>query len=143
MRAIGVSNYMKHHLEELLDQCNIIPSINQIELSPFNYLSRKETIEFCQKNLIIIEAYSPLTKGYKLKDLTLIKLARKYGKSTAQLLIRWSLEHQFVVIPKSSNENRIIENSDVFDFQISSQDMDFLDNLNEDLATSWDPTNSP
>jgi len=142
VRAIGVSNYMKIHLDELLDQSNIVPAINQIELSPFNYLSRKDTIDVCRKNNIIIEAYSPLTKGHKLNDSNLIEIAGKYKKSTAQLLIRWALEHQFVVIPKSSNENRIIENADVFDFLISPQDMEFLDNLNENLATSWDPTNA-
>jgi diketogulonate reductase-like aldo/keto reductase len=142
-RAIGVSNYMKHHLEELLNHCNSIPAINQIELSPFNYLSRKDSIDFCLKNKIMIEAYSPLTKGYKLSDPNLTEIAGRYGKSTAQILIRWALEHRFVVIPKSSNLNRIVENMDVFDFSISAQDMEFLDGLNENLATSWDPTNAP
>ena len=141
-RAIGVSNYMKHHLEELFDHCQIIPTINQIELSPFNYLSRADTINFCFENNISIEAYSPLTKGYKLKDPDLIKIAIKYRKSTAQLLIRWALEHQFIVIPKSAKMNHIIENADVFDFSISKQDMEYLDGLNEDLVTSWDPTNT-
>ena len=141
VRAIGVSNYMIRHLEELLDHCEIVPAINQIELSPFNYLSRTDTIKFCLENNIIIEAYSPLTKGYKLKEPDLIKIAAIYSKSPAQVLIRWALEHQFVVIPKSSNKNRIIENADVFDFSVSPQDMQYLDGLNEGLATSWDPTN--
>jgi diketogulonate reductase-like aldo/keto reductase len=142
MRAIGVSNYLKSHLEELLTHCKVIPAVNQIELSPFNYLSREDTIDFCHVNGIIIESYSPLTKGYKLNEPDLIEIANKYKKSTAQILIRWALEHQFVVIPKSSNENRIIENADIFDFSLSAQDMDFLDSLNENLATSWDPTNA-
>jgi len=143
VRSIGVSNYMKQHLEELLDNGEVVPAINQIELSPFNYQSRKNTINFCLENNIVIEAYSPLTKGYKLNDPNLIDISGKYEKSTAQILIRWALEHQFVVIPKSSNEKRIIENADVFDFSLSEQDMEFLDGLNENLATSWDPTNAP
>jgi len=143
VRSIGVSNYMKQHLEELLDNGEVVPAINQIELSPFNYQSRKNTINFCLENNIVIEAYSPLTKGYKLNDPNLIDISGKYEKSTAQILIRWALEHRFVVIPKSSNEKRIIENADVFDFSLSEQDMEFLDGLNENLATSWDPTNAP
>jgi len=142
VRAIGVSNYLTRHLEELLDHCEVVPAINQIELSPFNYLSRIDTIKFCIENNIMIEAYSPLTKGSKLKEPDLIKIAAKYRKSTAQLLIRWALEHQFVVIPKSSNERHIIYNAKVFDFSISQQDMDYLDGRNENLATSWDPTNT-
>jgi diketogulonate reductase-like aldo/keto reductase len=143
VRAIGVSNYMTRHLEELLDNYKIIPAINQIELSPFNYLSRIDTIDFCLENNIVIEAYSPLTKGYKLGDPNLVEIAGKYHKTTAQILIRWALEHQFVVIPKSSNENRIKENIDVFDFSIAEEDMTYLDGLNVNLATSWDPTNAP
>jgi diketogulonate reductase-like aldo/keto reductase len=142
VRAIGVSNFMIRHLEELLDHCEIVPAINQIELSPFNYLSRSDTINFCLENNILIEAYSPLTKGYKLKEPDLIKIAAKYSKTTAQLLIRWALEHQFIVIPKSSNERHIIDNANIFDFSISTQDMAYLDGLNENLATSWDPTNT-
>jgi len=142
-RAVGVSNYMIPHLKELLDNSKIVPAINQFEISPFNYQSRKDVIDFCLENNIKIEAYSPLTKGHKLNDPNLIEIAGKYGKSTAQILIRWALEHQFIVIPKSSNEQRIRENANVFDFSISVEDMGFLDDLDENLATSWDPTNSP
>jgi len=140
-KAIGVSNFMAHHLSELFENCNIIPAVNQIELSPYNYLYRKETIDLCLDNSIQIEAYSPLTKGVKLNDASLIEVSKRYNKSTAQILIRWALEHRFVVIPKSTKESRIIENSSVFDFEISNDDMIFLDNLNENLITGWDPTN--
>jgi diketogulonate reductase-like aldo/keto reductase len=141
-RAIGVSNYMIHHLEELLEHSQIVPAINQFEISPFNYQSRKDVIEFCRSQNIHVEAYSPLTKGRKLKDPDLIRIGRKYGKSSAQILIRWALEHKLIVLPKSSNEQRIQENADVFDFSLSEEDMEFLDNLDENLVTSWDPTNA-
>jgi diketogulonate reductase-like aldo/keto reductase len=78
-----------------------------------------------------------------LDDPNLVKIAEKYGKSTAQMLIRWVLEHNFIVIPKSTKEHRIIENASIFDFSISEEDMEFLDGLNEDLATGWDPTDAP
>jgi len=142
-RSIGVSNFMVHHLEELLEKANVIPAINQIEMSPYNYLQRKETIDLCHPTGIVIEAYSPLTKGKKLNDPRLVELAAKYGKTTAQLLIRWALEKQYVVLPKSVNKDRIIENVNVFDFTISERDMDTLDTFNEDLATGWDPTHTP
>ena len=142
-RAIGVSNFMKHHIEELLDNSNVVPVINQIELSPFNYLYRKDTIDFCLENNIAIEAHSPLTKWHKLNGPNLVEFSNKYGKTTAQILISWALEHEFIVIPKSTKQHRIIENASVFDFSISKEDLDYLDGLNENLVTSWDPTDAP
>jgi diketogulonate reductase-like aldo/keto reductase len=141
-RAIGVSNYMINHLKELLENSQIVPAINQFEISPFNYQSRKDVIDYCRSQNIHVEAYSPLTKGRKIKDPDLIKIGEKYRKSSAQILIRWALEHQFIVIPKSSNEHRIRENTEVFDFELSQEDMDFLNCLDENLVTSWDPTNT-
>ena len=142
-RAIGTSNFMKRHVQELLDNSRIVPAINQIELSPFNYRFRKDTIDFCMGHDIAVEAYSPLTKGRKLDDPNLIRLAEKYNHTTAQILIRWALAHEFIVIPKSIQKNRIIANAAVFDFSISKKDMEFLDGLNENLVTGWDPTDVP
>ena len=142
-RSIGVSNFMVHHLEELLQKAHVVPAINQIEMSPYNYLQRKETLDLCDSAGIVIEAYSPLTKGKKLKDPRLVETAVKYGKTTAQLLIRWALEKHYVVLPKSVNKDRIIENADVFDFTISEEDLAIMDGFNEDLATGWDPTHVP
>lgn len=142
-RAIGVSNFMVHHLIELLEASETMPAVNQIELSPFNYLYRRDTVNLCRANDICVEAYSPLTKGMRLDDKNLLTIGEKYGKTTAQILIRWALEHQFVVIPKSANEHRIVENASIFDFSISAEDLEFLDELNENLITSWDPTNAP
>ena len=142
-RAIGVSNYMVPHLEELLDNSEVVPAINQIEMSPFNYLHRIETIKLCRERDIKIEAYSPLTQGQKLEEPGLLDLAEKYGKSTAQILIRWSLQKDFIVLPKSVHQDRIIENAAVYDFNLSAEDIEILDGLNENLSTGWDPTNAP
>jgi diketogulonate reductase-like aldo/keto reductase len=142
-RAIGVSNYMIHHLEELLDQASVVPAVNQIELHPYNYHSRLETVEFCRSKGILVEAYSPLTKGRKLKDPTLVDIAKTYGRTPAQILLRWCYQHGFVAIPKASNPDHLRENASIFDFSLSEADMEELDSLDEGLATSWDPTREP
>jgi diketogulonate reductase-like aldo/keto reductase len=140
-RAIGVSNYMIWHLEELLENSSTTPAVNQVEFSP--YLYQKDLLEFCRSHNIQLEAYSPLTKGHKLKDPKLMAIASKYSKTSAQILIRWALQHQVVVIPKSSRKERIRENSEVFDFSISTEDMKVLDSFNQGLRTSWDPSIAP
>ncbi len=142
-RAIGVSNYVVRHLEELLANCRIPPAVNQLELHPYNYLSRLDTVTFCREQRIAIEAYSPLTHGERLNDPRLAAIARKYGKSPAQLLIRWGLQQGFIELPKSTHRDRIRENAQVFDFEITPGDMRTLDELDEALATDWDPTNEP
>ena len=140
-RAIGVSNYMTWHLEELLENSSTVPAVNQVEFSP--YLYQKDLLKFCRKSNIQLEAYSPLTKGRKLDDPKLVALASKYSKSPAQILIRWALQHQMVVIPKSSVRERIVENAGVFDFGISTEDMRALDLFDQGLRTSWDPSTAP
>lgn len=142
-RAIGVSNYMVRHLEELFGQEAMIPAVNQIELSPYNLRSRQEVVDFCHEHQIVLEAYSPLTKGQKLKDPQLVSMAHRYGRSPAQILIRWSLQRGFVVLPKSVRPERISENAHVFDFALDDADMAALDALDEALATGWDPTDAP
>lgn len=141
VRAIGVSNYLVRHLEELFDHARIIPAVNQIELSPYNYQQRLATIDLCRANGIAVEAYSPLTKGRKLGDPRLKNIAIRYSRTPAQILIRWGLQHGFIELVKSNRPERILENSQVFDFQLSTGDMDLLDTFNENLATGWDPTN--
>ena len=129
-RAIGVSNYTIQHLTELFDRSDGLPCINQVEFSPFLY--QKELLEFCESNDIFLEAYCPLTRAEKLDHPKLIEVAKKYNKTTAQILIRWGVQHNIIEIPKSGNQNHIIENADVFDFKIDTIDMKTLDNLNED-----------
>ncbi|MBI3032202.1 aldo/keto reductase [Candidatus Woesearchaeota archaeon] len=134
-KAIGVSNFLVHHLEELLSVCDIVPAINQVEFNP--YLYQKDLLKFCQKHGIQLEAYSPLAHGKKLADKKLAAIARKYNKDPAQILIRWSLQHNLVAIPKSVHPGRITSNADVFDFQLSKEDMQQLDAMNEDLRMCW------
>ena len=141
VKSIGVSNFAIKDLEIIAKGSSITPAVNQVEFHP--YLYQKELLDFCNENKIKIEAYSPLTHGIKLKDPKLAEIANKYKKSTAQILIRWGLQHNLIVIPKSANKERIIENASVFDFKISEQDMKTLDSFNENLRTCWDPTNAP
>lgn len=136
--SIGVSNYTIKHLEELLELASILPIINQVEFHP--YLYQKELMDYCNSKNIIIEAYSPLVRGRKFKDPKLIKIAEKYSKSPAQILIRWALQHNLVVLPKSAHRERIIENASVFDFNISAEDMNFLDSFDEVARVCWDPS---
>ncbi len=138
-KSIGVSNYTVKHLEELLSECKVKPVVNQVELHVF--LQQPELVEFCNKNQIILEAYSPLAHGYKMSDTVIDKIAQKYGKSYTQIMIRWCLEQGFVVLPKSVHANRIKENIAVFDFELDEDDKNNLKNLNEGLRTCWDPTN--
>ena len=137
-RAIGVSNYMIQHLDELLNGSSAIPAVNQVEFSP--YLYQKDLLEFCCSSGIQLEAYSPLTRGLKLSDSKLVSMARKYYKNTAQILIRWALQRGIVAIPKSSKEENIRDNASVFDFTISPEDMRALDSFNENMRIGWDPS---
>jgi diketogulonate reductase-like aldo/keto reductase len=137
-RAIGVSNFTIRHIEELLAETEVVPAVNQIEFTP--YLYQKELQEYCEGKGIKIEAWSPLTSTVKLRDPKLVTIAAKYGRSPAQILIRWSLQQEAIVIPKSVHKERIIENAQVFDFTITREDMDQLNGFHEDLRTSgWDP----
>ena len=132
-RAIGVSNFAIHHLEELCGFSPVMPAVNQVEFSPFLY--RRELLDYCRAQGVQLESYSPLTRGEKLHDPRLVKIAAKYGKTPAQILIRWPLQHEVVVIPKSVHPAHIRENADIFDFEISAEDMAALDAMNEDFYT--------
>jgi diketogulonate reductase-like aldo/keto reductase len=131
--AIGVSNYSIEDMKETMQNSNDLPAINQVEFHPF--LHQRELFQFCTSNNIQLEAYSPLTRGKRLKHPVLAGIADEYGKTPAQILVRWSLQKNLVVIPKSSHEERILENSKVFDFHIHQKDMELLDSLNENLRT--------
>ena len=138
-RSIGVSNFLVRHLDELVARASVPPAVNQIELSPFLYRSREDTLHRCAEEGIAVEAYSPLTKGRRLDDPTVAAIAAEVGRTSAQVLIRWSLQKGFVVLPRSSNPSRIAENAAVFDFALDEAQMARLDSLNEGLTTGWDP----
>ncbi len=139
-RSIGVSNFTIRHLTELLANSETVPAANQVELHP--YLYQRELLEFCREKNIVIQAYSPLTHGERLNDPKLVAMAKKYSRSPAQILIRWALQHDVVVLPKSANRQRIAEDAAVFDFTISPEDMRTLDGFDENLRTCWDPTHA-
>jgi methylglyoxal/glyoxal reductase len=136
VRAIGISNFQIHHVEDLLENSNIIPMVNQVEFHPL--LAQKELRTFCQSNGIQFEAWSPLMKGH-LNVPALEKIAQKYGKSPAQVVLRWDLQHDVVAIPKSSHETRILQNADIFNFNLSEEDMKKIDELNENRRFGQNP----
>ncbi|MEH7117490.1 aldo/keto reductase [Neobacillus vireti] len=137
VRAIGVSNFKVHHLEDILANCEIKPMVNQVEYHPrFN---QRELHEFCKKNEIQLEAWSPLMQGGLLDEPVLVEIAKKYDKSPAQVIIRWDIQTGVVTIPKSVKPHRIAENADVFDFELSHEDMDKINALNQDQRMFADP----
>lgn len=139
VRAIGVCNFQIHHLEDLLADAEIAPMVNQVECHP--RLSQKELLSYCQEHNIQLEAWSPLGRGKMLDDPTLQELATKYRKTIAQVILRWDLQTGIVTIPKSVKEQRIIENANIFDFELSKADMDIIDSLNRDKRNGPDPDN--
>ncbi len=137
VRAIGVANYLEPFLKELLGYAEVVPVVNQVEFSPYLYL--ENLLEECRKQSVVLQAYSPLVRGQRMTDPKLVALAQKYHKTPAQIMLRWMLQHGVSTIPKSSNLKRIQENFDVFDFQISAEDMAHLDTFNENLRIVDDP----
>jgi diketogulonate reductase-like aldo/keto reductase len=140
-RSIGVSNFMVPHLEELLSKATTVPAVNQIELTPF--LQRRETRALCAKHAIVVEAYSPLTRGRRLRHPVVNDVARRLARSPAQVLLRWGLQHGLVVLPKSAKPARIADNGKLFDFALDDRAMTELDALEEGLVTGWDPAEQP
>lgn len=142
IKSAGVSNYGVHHIKELLAQFpHDPPSVNQIEISPF--FQRKDIVSECRKHNIALQAYSPLGKGAFVDRPELHKIGEKYGKSPAQVLIRWSLQQDFIVLPKSSNEERIKANANLYDFELSKEDIDTLNAMETGKGITWDPTKAP
>ncbi|MCH7320434.1 aldo/keto reductase [Solibacillus sp. MA9] len=139
VKAIGVSNFQIHHLEELMKDAEIKPMVNQVEYHP--HLTQKSLQSYCQKQGIQLEAWSPLMQGQLLDNSVLLEIANQYNKSIAQIILRWDLQNGVVTIPKSTKEHRIVENSDIFDFELSKEDMERIDQLNQDHRVGPDPDN--
>lgn len=139
VRAIGVSNFHIHHLKDILESGTVVPAVNQVEYHP--RLSQRELLAFCQEQGIQMEAWSPLMQGELLDHPTLVELAAKYGKSVAQVILRWDLQNGVVTIPKSVNPVRIQENGNIFDFELSAEDMERIHALNENKRKGSDPDN--
>jgi methylglyoxal/glyoxal reductase len=139
VKAIGVSNFQIHHLEDLMQDAEIKPMVNQVEYHP--RLTQKELQSFCQKHGIQLEAWSPLMQGQLLDNEVLQEIANKYNKSVAQVILRWDLQNGVVTIPKTTKEHRIIENASIFDFELTEEDMERIDGLNQNHRVGPDPDN--
>lgn len=138
VRAIGVSNFQTHHLEDLLASAKIVPMVNQVEYHPL--LSQVELLAYCESHQIQLEAWSPLMQGH-LDIPVLAELASKYQKTPAQIVLRWDLQNQVITIPKSIRESRIIENAQIFDFELTAEDMEQINQLNQNKRFGADPDN--
>ncbi|MFE6168563.1 aldo/keto reductase [Viridibacillus arvi] len=139
LRATGVSNHQIHHLEEIFASANVKPMVNQIEVHP--YLTQVEVRDFCTANDIAVTAWSPLARGKIIDDAAITSIGQKYGKSAAQVVIRWHLQLGNIVIPKSVTPSRIKANAQVFDFELTNEDMQLISALNKNERTGADPDN--
>ena len=136
-KAIGVSNFKKHHMEDLLSDCEIIPAVNQMEFNPL--IQDNEILEFCRSKGIAFEAWSPLGCGNLIKDKEIAAIGKKYGKSGPQVILRWILQKGIIVFPKSVHKERIYENADIFDFELTKEDMSLFDSMNKNQRSGADP----
>lgn len=127
VKNIGVSNFLPHHLEELLKSAEICPAVNQIECHIGMY--RSETVNYCSQKGIVMEAWAPLNRGAALKNEHIVRIGEKHNKTSAQIHLRWCLQHGVIPLPKSADPKRMAENIDIFDFEISQEDMDLLDGI--------------
>ncbi len=136
-RSIGVSNFQPHHLRRLHQDCEIFPAVNQIEIHP--YLTQDEVRNFCAEHQIAVEAWTPLGRGEAFGDPTIDEIARRVGKTPAQVILRWHIERGDIVFPKSVTPARIKENIDIFDFELSGEDVEAISALNRNERTGPDP----
>ncbi|KKO55204.1 aldo/keto reductase [Paenibacillus sp. DMB20] len=136
VRSIGVSNFQIRHLRDIIEDSGVVPTVNQVELHPLN--SQKELLQYARDNKIVLEAWSPLMQG-NLDQPVLARIAEKYGKTIAQIILRWDLQNGIIVIPKSVKEHRIRENAGIFDFELSAEDMAAIDGLNENKRFGPNP----
>jgi len=139
VKAIGVSNFQIHHLEDILKHAEIKPMVNQVEYHP--KLTQKALHTFCKEHGIQLEAWSPLMQGQLLDNPVIKEIAERHHKSIAQIIIRWDLQNGVITIPKSIKEQRIVENADVFQFELTADEMKKIDALNQDLRVGPDPDN--
>jgi len=139
IKAIGVSNFLKHHLEDILQDCKVVPMVNQMEFHP--HLVQQDLIDFCADKGIQYESWSPFMQGKVFELDICADLAKKYNKSVAQIILRYNLQKGIVAIPKSVHAKRIAANAEIFDFELSSEDISFLDGLETGERIGPDPYN--
>lgn len=139
VKSIGVSNFLPHHIDELLSRCEIVPAVNQVELHPF--FQQKELRAYCASKKIAVAAWSPFMRGNALSDGKLQTIAERHGKTTAQIILRYDIQLGIAVVAKTENKTRMAENLDVFDFELSAEEMSALSALDENLRRYRDPDN--
>jgi diketogulonate reductase-like aldo/keto reductase len=140
-KSIGVSNYTIRHLEEMKSYAQVLPVINQVELHVF--LQQPELIQYCHDHNIAVEAYSPLAHAKAMDNEVIAGIARKHGKTYAQIMLRWCVEQGLIVIPKSVTPSRIQENIDIFDFKLDNEDLKALAKQDSNMRTAWSPVHVP
>ncbi|KAF4571076.1 hypothetical protein EYR36_008403 [Pleurotus pulmonarius] len=141
LKSVGVSCFGVRHLKELEDSNLPLPAVNQIDLHPF--MTRVDVVAYCNEHDIALEAWAPLVRGFRFDHPSIAALADKHKKTPAQVLLRYSLQKGFIPLPKSSTKGRIVANTRLFDFELSTEEMSQLDGLDEKLVTDWDPSECP
>ncbi len=139
IRAIGVSNFMPHHIDALMETAEIMPMANQLKLCPG--ITQPEIVNYCREKGIVVEAYSPFGTGAIFKVPEMNDMSKRYNKSIGQLCLRWCLQNGFISLPKSANPMRIKQNGEIFDFELSKEDMDIISNLKGVCGEAPDPDN--
>jgi diketogulonate reductase-like aldo/keto reductase len=140
-KSIGVSNYTIRHLKEMESYAKEMPAVNQVELHVF--LQQPELIEYCHAHNIAVEAYSPLAHARAMDEPAIAAIAKKHAKTYAQIMLRWCVEKDLIVLPKSVTPERVAQNIDIFDFSLDDEDMEQLTKLDRDLRTCWSPVHVP
>ncbi len=138
-RAVGVSNYTVRHLEELLSNSSVVPAVNQVEFHPYIFEQQKAVLKYCAEHGIIVEAYSPLSRHSRTVDERITKIAERLEKSPSQIILRWCLQHGTVPLPRSTSEEHIAENYQIFDFELGLDDMASLDAMSDGERVTSDP----
>lgn len=141
VRAIGVSNYTVEHLKQLMEYAEIKPHVNQVELHPL--LPQTELVNYCRANNIVVQPYSSLGQGRLLETEEVLQIAAKRNKTPAAICLRWAVQKGFPIIPKTIKASRLLENTKVFEWELSTEDMTLLDSLDSGTHFCWDPTNIP
>lgn len=139
VRSVGTSNFKEHHIDELLNAFGVAPAVNQVELHPL--FQQPELQAYCKEKKVVLQAWSPLMRNKALEMEKLVNLAAKYGVSTAQLILRWDIQQGISTIPKTANKSRMIENFDIFRFEIEEADMKIMAGVNENARQYRDPDN--
>lgn len=140
-RAIGVSNFAIKHVQEIVAETDALPAVNQVEFNPF--LNQRRLHEWCRRKNILLQTHTPIPKQTRRRERRLSEIAEPYGKSAAQLLLRWALQKGVGVLVRSHDPQEIADQADIFDFEISLRDVDAMDSLHENLRVGWDPTSAP